>query len=100
MKPFSLLINERMHDPERAVREAIARLERWSLASGSKQVTLDEVAWLATVFALGGVEAGKMQTNMSHDGQTIVDEIKSTDGSRIVIAVVDDNNHIPDSVGG
>lgn len=57
MKPFSELVKERCADPEKATAEAMVRLERWRGMSGSKQVSLDEVAWLGAVFSLAGVYA-------------------------------------------
>lgn len=92
MKPFNLLVHERMKDPERAVRETLACLDRWKFKSGSKEVTLDEVAWLASVFALAGV--------MKRDSSEPVNEIRSADGSRVVVQVATDTSNASDRVGG
>lgn len=57
MKPFSELVRDRCADPEKATVEALKRLERWRGMSGSKMVTLDEVAWIGAIFAMSGVYA-------------------------------------------
>lgn len=89
MKPFSMLIAERAKDPERAAREAFSRLERWQTLSGSKQVSLDDVAWFGAVFLLAGIEAKKMVANETN-----------ADGSRVVTKVATDFGATSDSAGG
>jgi hypothetical protein len=94
MKPFAVLVRERMNDPKRAVDETMMRLERWRNLSGSKTVTLDEVAWMGAIFALGGIEAGK-QTQ-----ETFSEEAKIDNGSRVVSMTATDASTTVDRAGG
>lgn len=95
MKPFAQLVAERCEDPHKAAVEAMARLQRWTMISGGKLVSLDEVAWLGAVFAL----AGQYVVNKTEPEKSAVE--KSTEGN-VVTVVATDGVRTPDylSVGG
>lgn len=89
MKPFGALVAERVKDPERVMREIVARLERWSHQAGNTKVSLDEVAWFGAVMALAGVhEAPPKKVNM----------LKGRSGN-VITVVAEDATATSDSVG-
>lgn len=96
MKSFAVLVRERMKDPKRAVDETMMRLDRWKNLSGSKTVTLDEIAWLGAIFALGGIEAGKAEQQ-----SVVVEESEPLNGSgRVINMTAQDQSQTIDRAGG
>jgi hypothetical protein len=86
-----------MKDPKRAVDETMLRLERWRNLSGSKTITLDEVAWLGAIFALGGIEAGKHKETPS----VVVEESEPLNGNgRVINMTAQDQSQTIDRAGG
>jgi hypothetical protein len=91
-RPFINLVRERSKGTpdDRLVEQAFSRMTRWSQQSGSKMVSLDEVAWLAAVLLKGAVQSGQYP-HMA--------ESKDENGARVVTATMDDGVSMQDGAG-
>lgn len=92
--PFGQLIADRAKgDAQKVVAESFARLNRWMHLSSSKMVSLDEVAWLATLVHLATKE---MPEAPKPDSEI---EIKG-DGSKVFSKTAGSDTGVRSYVGG
>ena len=89
--PFAQLCGQRAatFTDNEAVEEAFKRLNRWALLSSSRQVALDEVAWIGALlvksFKASGLEVFKTETRDANGARVVgvvaSDGVKVADGA-------------------
>lgn len=93
-QPFAQLVARRAEQfcDSELTEEAFKRLARWSMMSGAKLVSLDDVAWIGALILKGCKSAGI-------DCGLAKSETRDENGSRVVGVVASDGVRVADGAG-